>query len=784
MVYGEIKNIIIQKESDWGKYRIKNSDGVFTAVGVIPDASVGMSVTLEGRDEKTKYGDQFTITHVLKAVPDESAGVLRFLSDGYIKGIGAVKAKAIVKTFGNDSLRLFDTPDGNIRLTDVRGITSALIEKSLPSYEENKKYLPIVLFLKGSGTKRQVEQIYEKYGDETVHVLKKNPYRLQMDVDGFGFLKADRLAIAAGIRPDSEYRVMAAIKYILEIAAQTNGHCYLLEDEIKERMFQLLVPAPKFPPAKEMVVERVISEWNDKKTEFIKKYHVDAEGEKKVEEVIMQRNQISQVFQQALFGAVKNGDLINDLGKIYTPKMYEAERDTAEMILKMSKKKPVRVITDKKIEAAIKRVEERKTEKLKEEGASFPFAVTEEQRAAVFNGLTHRIAIISGGPGRGKTAIGEIIAETFLSAGEHYDKSDILMLAPTGRAAQRMTESTGYEAMTAHRAVMALRNDSAPKGKLILCDEASMVDIFLAKQILAYSKDCNLIFVGDVNQIASVGPGKVLRDMISSGTIPCTLLQKGHRNAGSIAMNSDMILQGKPISNYVYDEHFVYVPVTSENILNTMITDYLSKVRQYGVKNVMLCAAMRERGPVAVSKLNASLQEIVTKGQKEAVFKSRRFRVGDRVMQQKNDYNFIMKKDGKYRQGVFNGEKGSIVNILPDYDEDSYRLVVLFDDGSIGGYTKNTIDNLVLAYATTLHKCQGSEADCMMMAYTFADYMLLNRSLFYTGETRAKREFRFYGEEKLQYGRMLSAFDMAVKKVDDAKRNTMLAERIKAGHNI
>ena len=193
----------------------------------------------------------------------------------------------------------------------------------------------------------------------------------------------------------------------------------------------------------------------------------------------------------------------------------------------------------------------------------------------------------------------------------------------------------------------------------------------------------------------------------------------------------------------------------------------------------MLCTAMRERGVIAVNKLNQMLQDKFTKGKPEADFGGgRKFRVGDRVMQTKNDYHFSIMRGKSLIPGIFNGERGTVSKVIYDPDEESYRMVVVFDDGSIGGYTKGTAVNLTLAYATTLHKCQGSEAPCMMMAYTFGDYMLLNRSLFYTGETRAKKEFRFYGEEKFRYDRMLSAFDIAVGKVDDVKRNTALSERI------
>ena len=255
--------------------------------------------------------------------------------------------------------------------------------------------------------------------------------------------------------------------------------------------------------------------------------------------------------------------------------------------------------------------------------------------------------------------------------------------------------------------------------------------------------------------------------------------QRKLQGRGDIARNSEMINAGLKLDRYFYDEHFVYHPCNAENIADTLAADYVKKVNQYGIKNVLLCTAMRERGCVSVNKLNNMLQEVFTKGKPEAKFGEKIYRVGDRVMQTRNNYDFLIMRNGQMQYGIFNGERGTISKVIEDPEEESFKIVVVYDDGSIGGYTKNTIADLTLAYATTLHKCQGSEADCMMMAYTHGDYLLLNRSLFYTGETRAKKEFNFYGEEKYKYGKMLSAFDIAVGRVDDSKRNTMLAERIK-----
>lgn len=784
MFNGIITKILTQKEDDWGRYRIENSEAKsILAVGIIPNPSVGMYVSVEGSEVVNEYGRQFKISSVLDAEADRYAGIRCFLSDGYVHGIKAKRAENIIKQFGDDTIDVLMSDDAKIKLSLVKGIPKNSIEGIIESAHENKKYLPIILFLRGSGTKKQVESIYEAYGDKAVKILKKNPYRLITDIDGFGFAKTDALAISAGIKKDSDYRILAGIKYLLETAASRDGDCYLMKDDMRDDLAELLVKMPSFSEKiiSEKIAENAAKDWINNKESFIRTYNPCTETIEAIGETVETRNIIRQKYPDIIKLGINEEILVEDHGCIYTKKMYEKEQEVASILVEMCNEEPVRRIKEEHIQAAIKQTEERKGEELKKEGIDGGFKATDEQIEAVRIGLGSRVAILSGGPGRGKTAIAEIIAKAFLAAGSS-DKSNIVMLAPTGRAAQRITESTGYEAMTAHRAIFKAKfnPDEEPEDKLVICDETSMVDISLMDAILKYARKSNIIFVGDVNQIASVGPGKVLKDMIDSGVIPAKLLVEGHRNSGTIAKNSELINGGLSHDRYMYDEHFIYTPCNKDNILNTIIVDYINKCRQYGIKNVMLCTAMRERGPVSVKALNENLQRILTNGRKEARFGSRLFRIGDRVMNRKNDYEQQLftagRKDSKL--GIFNGERGTVVSILDDVENDSKKIVVYLDDDWFVQYTKDNIDNLVLAYATTIHKCQGSEADCMMMAYTFSDYLLLNRSLFYTGETRAKKEFRFYGEEQFKYGRWLSAFDVAANKVNDKKRNTMLAERL------
>ncbi len=790
MISGYIKKIQSHKEDDWGRFSIDSLGENILAVGIIPGASVGMHVVIEGDIETNKYGRQFKITSVLKSEVDKYAGIRTFLANGYIKGIGLKKANEIIATFGDDCLSLFETEEGRKRLESVKGLGKASIAAALPSYEENAKYKDIVLFLNGVGSRAQVEKIYNKYGKDAIKVLKKNPYCLQMDLNGFGFKKTDAIALASGVKKDSLYRIMAGVKEVIEMAQTSGGHCYLPIDAIKKAVIPLLVPMPKFNDISEETAKNAIENWPAQKEKLISAHDPSAETLKMLGETAETRELINEALYQAISQAIDEKYLINEDGNIYTDVMYATETSVAELIADMVKKNPVRFIQPQTVEDTIKDVEKRKTKELADKGISSGFEITEEQRNAVYLALMHRISIISGGPGRGKTAISEIVAKAFLNSGRYYDKADILMLAPTGKAARRITESTGYDAMTVHRAVMSVHSKrDLPDGKLVLVDESSMADIFLMLNILKFAKNCNLILVGDVDQIASVGPGKVLRDLINSEKVPCIILKQGHRNSGTIAQNAEKINKGFKVSQYTIDEHFRYKTFFTggeekgaDKLADELVKDYIQNVKDYGIQNVMLCVAMKERGSCCVTKLNERLQNAFTKGKSEARFgDNKMFRVGDRVMQTSNDYHFKkLMPDKSIQEGVFNGEMGTVTDISYDTENETYRLVVKFDDGCIGGYTKNTIGNLTLAYAITIHKCQGSEAKCVMMAYTYSDFVLLNRSLFYTAETRAKEVFNMYGEVQFKFGKNVSAFDVAVKKLDDSQRNTMLCERIKA----
>lgn len=796
---GRIIEILTQKENDWGRYKLDDTGREILAVGVIPKAQLGMYVEVEGALENKGYGEQFSIKKVISAERDKFAGIRGYLASGMVKGIGPAIASRIVDMYGADTEKAFEENNGEA-LLKVKGISKNKLRPILASYEETQDEKTVMVLLNGSATKAQVAKILEQYGHKVKTVLKKNPYRLMYDMKGFGFLKTDAIALASGVKQDSVYRIAAAVIYALDQAAKLNGHCYLSMDELRDNVVDLLVKYPKGDKITDVIIKNSINKWNEKRENFIQKYDPDGDLLEQMDRCSGTVENIKDSLFDAMCQSIEDGLIVNDDGNIYTQKMFETEVESARILAEMIEQKPVFFVKPENVEKSIKEVEARKTEQLHKEGKDFDFVFMKEQKDAVYMAAMHRVSIISGGPGRGKTAISEAVAASFLKSCPRfgrYDSDNVIMLAPTGRAAQRMTESTGYPAMTVHRFIMQNskfknKNFDEPvgyvksdfdddseneiKNKLIICDESSMVDVCLLRRLLEKARYCNLVFVGDIDQIASVGPGRVLADLIASGKVPYAILKESHRNEGAIEHNSRLINAGESIRTYCYDDSFRYYPSAKENIRDVIVNDYIECVNKYGIKNVMLLLAMK-RGVLSVTDINNYLQSICTKGD-YIQFGSSKFRVGDRVMQTRNNYDFTMlDANGNYRQGVFNGEKGSVYEIC---NKDGVKyLKVFFDDGSKGCYTENTAQQLILAYATTVHKSQGSEADCVLMGYTYGDYILLNRNLFYTGETRAKKEFRFYGEEKVNRGGyLMSAFDLAVNRVDDSKRNTMLAQRI------
>lgn len=772
---GTVTDIAVYKDDDWAVFTLEDKAGrEYKCTGAIPGMSVNTRLVIEAEESRGRYGCQMKVTGILSEENDGLAGMRALLT--MMRGIGPTTAVNITDAFGDKSLDIIK--EGNlVMLAGVKGMGKKRADTAIRSYRAKKESISAVerltLFLNGSATENQIRLITEYFKDDAVREIKKNPYRLT-EVKGFGFKKADFIALHAdtGIRQDSIKRITAGISHVIAEAADKEGHCYLTRDDLRERTSLTLVPAPRLKGIKASDIEKALKDWDKSREGFIEEHDPQAETLDALDITAENRKSIDCCLTKALDAGLREGSLIDVSGRIYTREMYGIERYVASVLLEMAGNKPVKTINECRIGMAVDMVTRRKNESLAE--GMKEFAITREQMDAVRLGLSHRVSVISGGPGRGKTAITEIISEAF-------GPDDVIMVAPTGRAAQRMKESTGHMARTIHAAALAAeaKKEPHPVGKLVICDESSMVDIELMGRLLKYARDCNLILIGDADQLPSVGPGKALRDIIASGIIPCALLHEGHRNMGSIARNAELINKGFPPGKYKYDEHFDYMKTERDDIPDAAVRAYNDAVRKYGFREVLLCTPMRRN----VDLLNKELQELYTKGHDTLRDDyGHEYRTGDRVMHTKNNYEFnriTVRKDGgyDYSKGVMNGERGTVTRVI-DLPDGTKGLEVMYDDGTYGRYLKETASaQLTLAYATTVHKCQGSEAKCVIMPLFWSDYVLMNRALLYTAETRAKDRFLAIGEEKLDKdGRKTEILAVAAKTADDRKRNTSLKE--------
>ena len=733
-----VAKIYCQKDDGWCVFLAEDDEANHVkCVGKLPSLQENMFVNVCGSYSTSQYGRQFDIARGnICATIGQGQVVANFLRHNF-KGIGPVRAITIAEKYGDEIFNMFENPKKLQKLLkeEFSGKSAEALQKE---WEVAKELKDIYLNLKGA-TQKQITKIFEKYGKHAKDVLVSNPYQLITDIKGFGFKTVDSLALLNGILPYSEFRISAGITYALD-EALNDGHTCLDRVELKKRVVEILT---------------------------------DNEGVKK---------EIEKCFDKGLEVGIGSGELVEYEKCIYTARTFSTEKTCAEYLKKHIQSRPVRAISDEIIEHAIQRMEVSKREDNPE------FEVTEEQSEAVYLALQNNISIISGGAGRGKTTISEICASAFIEAAHGFEE-DVVFLAPTGRAAKRITEATGYPAKTIHREVW-IRNsqkykdwlESRPKNKLFVVDEASMIDIFLLKKLLTYTEYCQIIFLGDVNQIASVGAGCVLRDMIDSDTIPYKLLQKSHRNMSTIAVNAQHILDQEKLATFKFDENFTYHVAEKDNLLYTVLSAYFTKCREYGVKDVMLCTPKKSASVTSTSKLNEAIQQALqAENPTECkIGKKTKFYVGDRVMQTKNDYTFAIfdEDDQKVKSGVFNGEKGTVVEFCKR--EGTPCMKVEFDEGTFGYYEESKLDKqeIILAFATTIHKCQGSEAQCVIVAHTFADYILLNRNLLYTGVTRGIKECHLFGEEEFKWGSVQNPFDIAISRKQDLERNTHLDDML------
>ncbi len=690
------------------KCSAKGYSDLVTVVGMMPDAHVGSVLTLGGRWKiDSKYGRQFQIVTFEETLPATVYGIEKYLGSGLIKGIGPKYAKLIVNTFGADTLEVIESEPE--RLLEVPGIGEKRVERIRQGWTDQKEIKNIMLFLQGHDiSTAHATRIYKHYGAESIDVVRENPYRLADDIWGIGFKTADTIASKLGFEKSAYARLRGGLMYTLNRLAE-DGHCYALRQQLTETGAKLLE-----------VEEELLSPVLDR--------------------MIVDRDVITAPVPES-----------EDVA-IYLPPFFYAEVGVQNRMRGIAAgeatvPRPAQVSMREDIE------------------------YDEIQLEAIRTALKSKIMVLTGGPGTGKST-------TTLGIIRAFGGMRILLAAPTGRAAKRLSEVTGREAKTIHRLLEFKppegykRNEDNPlEGDVLIVDECSMVDEMLMYSLLrAVPDSMRVILVGDVDQLPSVGAGNVLRDIIDSGAVPVVRLTKIFRQAAAsrIILNAHRINGGEfpDLSNGAGTDFFFQKaeePEKAAEIIVDLVKNRLPKFYHVPPQAIQVLTPM-QRGVVGAANLNQLLQAAVNPPVKD--FKGNpgpelhrggyTFRAGDKVMQIKNNYD----------KEVFNGDIGTIEKIDPE----DRTLTVRFDDRGIE-YDATELDEMVLAYATTVHKAQGAEYPIVVMPVMMSHFMMLQRNLLYTGVTRAKKTLVLVGQKK--------AVGYCVRNVTVDKRNTLLAERLK-----
>ena len=709
-IEGPIEDIIFRNEQNgYTVFILDFKSTPVTCVGKLINANVGENLSLEGEFvNNSKYGYQFAFESYEVVLPTTLAGIEKYLSSGLIKGVGPATAKNIVNHFKEQTFDIIEMSPSS--LAEVKNISMKKALEIGDKFKELKKLQNTVMFLqKYNMTTNMALKIYEVYGAKTIDIVKNNPYRLVEDVDGIGFMTADKIAKSIGIPFDSEYRVRAGILHALNNAVEKTGNTYMPKGLLINQAESIL--------------------------ELDSATH-------------------QNLYDDALQGLTLDKTVINmwhDGYEIIVPsKYYFYENAVAQKIALLNSS----TITKKQnIEDEIKFFEERNH-----------ITFHDEQKAAIINAINSGVSVITGGPGTGKTTIIKCIIEIL-----KQNKLRFMLLAPTGRAAKRMSDSTGEEAKTIHRALEVASGDMASlsrfvynennpfKTDVVIVDEVSMVDVALMSHLCkALPRDCKLILVGDKDQLPSVGAGNVLDDILKSGIITVSMLTKIYRqsNDSLIITNAHLINSGKmPYINNSSKDFFFEEKSDLDSIKNSivdMVVKRLPKFTGLDSSQIQVLAPLKA-GVCGIDNLNRCLQEALnppTLQKMELPVGNSIFRVGDKVMQTTNNYNLVWKKMNGFieeeGEGVFNGDIGNIE--LIDYQ--TGEMVVMFEDGRRCLYPRTEISQLSLAYAITIHKSHGSEFDIVIIPAIAGPSMILTRNLIYTAVTRAKKMVVIVGEQK------------------------------------
>ena len=721
---------IIYRNADNG-YTVLNlvsGEDEITCVGIFSAIAEGENIEARGEyTEHPTYGQQFKVASFEEKAPEDEEAIERYLGSGAIKGIGLAMAARIVRRFKEDTFRIIEEEPE--RLAEIKGISNRKAMEIASQVNEKRDLRQAMIFLQQYGiTMNLAVKVYQAYGQDVYNIIRENPYQLADDIDGVGFRTADEIAGRVGIRMDSDFRVRSGILYTL-LQASGEGHTYLPETELTPRASRLLNVTP----------------------EQVEKQYMDLAIERKI------------ILKQ-----------LEDQTQIYAASFYYMEANTATMLKRLNVSYDV---SDAEIEQRIRGIE-------KKSGMT----LDEHQVTAVKEAVRNGLLVITGGPGTGKTTTINTIIRYF-----ELEGLEIFLAAPTGRAAKRMSETTGFEARTVHRMLELNggaegsggfeRDESNPlEADVIIVDEMSMVDISLMCSLLkAISVGTRLILVGDVNQLPSVGPGSVLRDIIQSHACNVVMLTKIFRQASTsdIIVNAHKINHGEEVAldNKSMDFFFLkrYDADVIINVVLQLIKQKLPKFVDASPYDIQVLTPMR-KGLLGVERLNGILQRYMNPPANDKVEKeygSTVFREGDKVMQTKNNYQLAWEIRTKYGLtvdkglGIFNGDMG-IIRQINDFAE---QMIIEFDEGRMVEYPYKLLDELELAYAITIHKSQGSEYPAVVIPLLSGPMMLMNRNLLYTAVTRARKCVTLVGNEV--------TFQQMIQNTSQQKRYSGLCDRLK-----
>lgn len=721
---------IIYRNADNG-YTVLNlvsGEDEITCVGIFSAIAEGENIEAQGEyTEHPTYGQQFKVTSFEEKAPEDEEAIERYLGSGAIKGIGLAMAARIVRRFKGDTFRIIEEEPE--RLAEIKGISNRKAMEIASQVNEKRDLRQAMIFLQQYGiTMNLAVKVYQAYGQDVYGIIRENPYRLADDIDGVGFRTADEIAARVGIRMDSDFRVRSGILYTL-LQASGEGHTYLPETELTPRASKLL----------------------NVTAEQVEKQYMDLAIERKI------------ILKQ-----------MEDQTQIYAASFYYMEANTATMLKRLNVSYDV---SDAEIEQQIRGIE-------KKSGMT----LDEHQVTAVKEAVRNGLLVITGGPGTGKTTTINTIIRYF-----ELEGLEIFLAAPTGRAAKRMSETTGFEARTVHRMLELNggaegsggfeRDESNPlEADVIIVDEMSMVDISLMYSLLkAISVGTRLILVGDVNQLPSVGPGSVLRDIIQSHACNVVMLTKIFRQASTsdIIVNAHKINHGEEVilDNKSMDFFFLkrYDADVIINVVLQLIKQKLPKFVDATPYDIQVLTPMR-KGLLGVERLNGILQRYMNPPANDKVEKeygSTVFREGDKVMQTKNNYQLAWEIRTKFGLtvdkglGIFNGDMG-IIRQINDFAE---QMIIEFDEGRMVEYPYKLLDELELAYAITIHKSQGSEYPAVVIPLLGGPMMLMNRNVLYTAVTRARKCVTLVGNEV--------TFQQMIRNTSQQKRYSGLCDRLK-----